>query len=340
MNNSINLTPEQEKFISYMREATSTSEKLKSRYAICYEQTFRSNDDNNPKEFDIESFRRKHNPKATAEFLSLFGVPNGLKFLTHDFDPDSDENIDNVIKQADKHLLSDKFSYKLPTSLKQLFSGFLRGPYWLDSHGDRHILHLRSKELKTWTIRYPKFHPITSNEFGSEIQAFRDTVRVSKPKLPQILAEVISKIPNVKALRLEEEDLHKADFYTNVYILSRILHTVLFDMVQRNPRLPVKIIYERDAWNEYRLHQIKIIHFKSEANPFNDVRKKIIAQGGALFKLLKFCQGYCDWTVEANFEGETKRWRILDSRNLTEIEDMKAEETEGFTHIFTFFKYR
>jgi len=339
MSKTYNLTEKQLNFLADMKERTSSAASLRRRYAACVKKMYADTRGVKAQEYNIDTIRLKHNPALTAEFLSLFGSPDGLKFLTHDFDPGADVTMEEVRKRAEKILLSDKFSYQLPKSLIQLFKGFLNGPSWLDSHGDRHNLHLDSEEFRAWASNNSGFHPITSSEFGSEIQTFRDTVRVSKPKLPLILADVVSKVANAKKMRIKEVKLDKADFYTNVFILSRILYAVLFDMAQRNISLPVNVVYERDEWDEYRLHQIKITHVESEANPFEDVRKKLTAQGGALYKLLRLCQSYCDWTVEANFEGECKRWRILDSRGLPETECLKTEEVEGFTHIFTFFKY-
>lgn len=290
---------------------------------------------------DIERIRLKHHPDITAEFLSLFGSPDGLKFLTHDFDPDSGMTMENVIKQVENILGSEKYKYQLPKSLFGLINGFINGSKWIDYDGAEHFTYLKSDEMRLWMNKYRTLHPISSNEFGFEIQKFRNTIRLSKPRLPQIVSDLISRKSSLRNLNLIPNNLDKADFYTNVYILkSRIFESVLSDMSQRNCTLPVRIKYTRSAWNEYRLHEIRFTHIGSEANPFDEVKAKFMTQGGALFALLKICLGYCDWTIEANFEGEYKRWRILNCRNLPEVEDIEAGETDGFSHIFTFFKYR
>ncbi len=194
--------------------------------------------------------------------------------------------------------------------------------------------------MKIWIDSNPTFHPISSPQYGNEIQDFRKTVRIFKPILPDLISSFISKTTGLQNLHVKTEKLDKADFYTNVNrLINFIIGKVLKDIAQRDPTAEVVISYHRSSWNEYRLCKIIITHVNSEANPFDDMQKKIFSGGGALYELAKNCQGYCDWTVEANFEGEYKRWRILSAQNLPEIETIGQNEIKGFTHIFTFYKY-
>ena len=289
----------------------------------------------------LSDLRLKHHPTITAEFLSSFGDPNGLKFLTHDFDPDSSMTMATVVKQVSSIIDSKKYIYKLPGSLYALFINFLRGERkWYDYNNASHHTNLNTGGLKNWIDSNPTLHPISSNQYGNEIQDFRKTVRISKPVLPELISSFIRKKTGLQNLQIKMEKLDKADFYTNVNcLINCILGKVLEDIAQRDPPAEVMLSYDRSTWNEYRLCKIIITHIGSEANPFGDVQKKIFSGGGALYELAKYCQGYCDWTVEANFEGEYKRWRILSAQNLPEIETMAKNEIKGFTHIFTFYKY-
>lgn len=332
------LTQEQVDFVAFMKAKTATSVSMRKRFDACMAKMNGNDWSKQDSKSDLMSIRKKHNPALTADFLSLFEAPDGLKFLTHDFDPNSDMDMETVVGQVEGLMSLPKFRANLPGSLWGLFNGFINGPHWLDADGEKHKTYLKSELVKRWLTQNAPFHPLTSNEYGEEIQKFRNTVRLSKPNLPKIINSLIAKKPSLKSLTINQSKLDKADFYTNVLFLTKILQTVLNDLAQRDNGKPVSISYERSSNGEYRLHSIRVSHINSEANTFDEVRKKLTSGGGALYKLAEYCCGYCDWTVEANFEGEYKRWRILDFRKLAETESIDANDVEGFTHIFTFYK--
>lgn len=289
----------------------------------------------------LSDLRLKHHPTITAEFLSLFGAPDGLKFLTHEFDPESGLNIATIREQALAWLSSIKYCGKLPKSLYALINGFINGEKWIDYEGANHQVYLNSSLMKEWCNLNPNLHPITSSEFGQEVQSFRNTVRLNKPDFPKRLSRIIEKNKMLQGLEIQSVGLDKVDFYTNVFILfQQILRRTLFDIQKRDSNAKVIISYDRSSWNEYRLHQLRIIHKGSEANLIDDVQNKLRSGGGDLFEIAQECVGYCDWTVEANFEGSVRRWRVLDSRNLPEVEELNKYDVEGFTHIFSFYKYK
>lgn len=341
--NDISLTKDQLDFIRFISAKVEKSPELGRRMDKCMKSiVFSETNSNALKDTPtLVDLRGKHNPKITAEFLSLFGVPKGLKFLTHDFDPDSHITMAIVIKQALSIISSQKYNFKLPISLYALMINFLsEGRKWYDYNNSAHEINLSSGGLKSWIDSNSTLHPISSPQYGNEIQDFRKTVRIFKPVLPDLISSFINKTTSLQNLQIKTEKLDKADFYTNVNrLINFIIGKVLKDIAQRNPAAEVEISYHRSSWNEYRLCEIRVTHIDSEANPFNDVQKKLLSGGGALYELAKNCQGYCDWTVEANFEGEYKRWRILSAQNLPEIETIDKDEIKGFTHIFTFYKY-
>lgn len=334
------LTKDQLNFIRFISSRVAGSSDLSKKLDKCIETIGSSTITRNSSKKSLDDIRKKHNPGITAEFLSLFGSPNGLKFLTHDFDPDSDMSMTIVVNQAHAIISSPKYNYKLPKSLYALIINFLSGEKpWYDHNNTPHTVNLESGKLKIWIDSNPTLHPITSPQYGQDIQDFRNTVRISKPNLTSLIKSFIRKTTSLQNLQIKTEKLDTADFYTNVNrLINFIIGKVLLDIAQRNPNADVLISYDRSSWNEYRLCKIIITHVGSEANPFDDVRNKCMTGGGALFELAQICQGYCDWTIEANFEGDCKKWRILSAQNFPEIETIGSDKVNGFTHIFTFYK--
>lgn len=331
-------------FIAVMSKYLS-SDKYKRRIGLCLsnlnveENKTAKKALRNSKSGSFEENRRIHRPDITADLLALFGSPSGLKFLTHDFDPNSNVSMSDIIEQSLEIINSNDYRFKIPGSLYSLLNGFINGPKWTDCRGEEHTFFLLSNKATNWIKHTPSLHLLSSDELGTEINSFRNTVRVSKPNLASIFSMLISKDTRLNSLSVHTDKLDKADFYTNVFwVTFLIFNKVLKDIAQRERNANVKIKYERSSWQEYRLYSIKITHVGSEANQFDEVKNKLMASGGALYNLMSSCVGYCDWSVEANFEGVFKRWRILDFRNLPETEDLNASDVEGFTHIFTFYK--
>jgi hypothetical protein len=224
-------------------------------------------------------------------------------------------------------------------------SNFLYGPEWIDYNGNKHTIYLTSPQIQSWCHQNIGTHPISSNEYGAEIQAFRNTVRLSKPRLTELVSSIVSTSNDLGALSIHASGLDKADFYTNVYRLRQIIHCVLKDIAQRESQAKVNLTYERASLHQYRLCRIRITHEDSEANEFNEVQSKLEIAGGAMSNLLSYCKGYCDWAIEAKFEDGCKRWSILDSVR-SQLDSVQSQDVEilaeaqvhGFSHIFTFFK--
>ena len=140
----------------------------------------------------------------------------------------------DVIATAQNILDSPEYVY-IHNTLRKLINGFVNGPEWVDYLNIAHTSNLGSEEMKVWLDRFPKIHPISSNEYGPEIQMFRNTVRVSKPELPKIISSIIDKDNSLKSLSIETSQLDKADFYTNVLVLAQwIIRPILRDIAQRD----------------------------------------------------------------------------------------------------------
>lgn len=292
-----------------------------------------SNDMGNLQEFESE--RTKFNPLITADFLSLFGAPSGFKFLTHDFDPNSDMSMPRLLKQVNN--IIKEWKDKIPESLHVLMTSFVQKGGWIDFKGDKHKLFLEGDNVKKWCSENPKLNPIISNEFGAEIQDFRNTVRLSQPELEGRLNDVIKSNDLLAELNIKTEKLNRADFYTNVLVLKKILRAILRDIAQRNQQANIKIELVREIYNNsYRTYIIRIKHIDSRANDFEEVKKKLYSKGGALYNIFESCIGYCDWSIEATFEDCPKRWNIINHTQHDEFQDI--DTPDGFTHILTFFK--
>ena len=334
MDKRISLTQDQLDFVAFMTSKLSNTKDQK-RLTKCVHEINKAPKTGNRKD-DFSSIRKRHNPIVTAEFLSLFNNPSGLKFLTHDFDPDSGITMADVVDNSKKIL--NEYNHRIPGSLYNLLNGFISGNEWISFVGKKYSIFLESDEMQSWIIRNPGLHPIISNEFGEVVQAFRNTVRLPKPRLSKIIY-YLSLNKSIASLEICNSNLDRADFYTNVWILmNHIIRPILADIAQRDKNAKVNISYDRSTMADFRLCTIRIEHSGSEANSFEDVRSKLTHGGGALYRLFKSCCGYCDWSIEANFEGETKRWRILDSLGLPEIENLAPEEVNGFTHVLTFYR--
>lgn len=286
----------------------------------------------NSQEFENE--RTKFSPLTTADFLSLFGSPSGLKFLTHDFDPNSNMSIPKLLEQVNN--ITTEWKDKIPDSLCSLMTSFIQIGNWIDYNGGKQKLFLEGEDILKWCSENPHSHPITS-KYETVIQTFRQTVRISKPKLEDRISEIIAN-PKFENLKISHCDLDKADFYTNVYILRCIIIAILEDIHQRESDAEISIAYEREIFESYRKCSIKITHHNSEANSFEEVQNKLITKGGALYKIFQLCLGYCDWSIEANFEGKLKRWRIINNSKQKDIEILTNTNNSDFTHTITFYK--
>lgn len=284
---------------------------------------------------EFVSIRTKFNPLSTADFLSLFGAPSGLKFLTHDFDPNSDMSMHRLLKQVNN--IIKEWKDKIPESLHKLMTSFVQKGGWIDFKGDKHMLFLEGDNVKKWCSENPKLNPIISNEFGTQIQDFRNTVRLSQPKLECLLKEVIESNDYLANLNIKTKNLNRADFYTNVLVLRKILRAILRDIAQRNLHADVNIEFVRGIYNNsYRTCIISIKHIDSIAGDFEEVKNKLYSKGGALYSVFESCIGYCDWSIEATFENNPKRWNIINHTQQEEFQDI--DTPNGFTHILTLFK--
>lgn len=283
-----------------------------------------------------------HAPKDTASFLSLFNDPNGFKFLTHDFDPDSDMNYDKLMTQVRVQFKEASAKYRIPTSLWSLMNAFITGKdksgkdtTWKDCDGNIHKNNYTSQKWVEWSSSNPNTHLLSNEEIGKEILKFRSTIRLIKPVLCDIIKRQEAKHSN---LIVQTDGLEKADFYTYVWFLESGIKRILDDMSRYAEKTPnIKITFERSFGDDYSKRIIKITQIGSISSSIDDVLKKYKTGGGAFNEIKKVFFGYCNWSVESLWDGKAKRWNILNDTDVDEIEDMEDSNVPGFTHILTYF---
>lgn len=284
-----------------------------------------------------------HAPKDTASFLSLFNDPNGFKFLTHDFDPDSDMNYDKLMKQVREVFKKESSLFKIPPTLWAQMNAFINGGKgkdgkeraWRDCDGFFHTSSYSSKECKNWAASNPNAHLLSNEVYSKEILKFRSSIRLVKPVLCDIIKRQETKHSN---LIFQTESLEKADFYTYVWALENGIKRILDDMARYADKTPnVKISFGRSFGDEYSQRIIKITQLGSISSSIDDVLKKFKNGGGAFYEIKKVFLGYCNWSVESLWDGKAKRWNILSDIDVDEIEDMEDTNVPGFTHILTYF---
>lgn len=293
--------------------------------------------DSDMEEKSEENQKDQHAPKNTAAFLALFNSPKGFKYLTHDFDPDSTMDFDKYLQQTQK-VFQDKIKeyYPIPQSLYALMSTMLdKGKDWTDYNGKKHNSTYNSLDWEKWTKKNKGMHPLHNQSFACEIQAFRKTIRLVKPCLYDMVKGFESEF---KSLHIETENLEKADFYTYVWRLKEGLRRILSDMSQYSTHRKVKISFERFFGDEYNLRIVKITQIGSHSSSFEDVLQKFKNGGGAFNGIKKCFIGYCNWSVEALWDNEPKRWNILDDSGKDEVQNIEIDaKIDGFTHILTFY---
>ena len=289
-----------------------------------------------------------HAPKDTASFLSLFNDPHGFKFLTHDYDPDSNMSYDKLMMQVKEQFKEASAKYKIPTKLWALMKAFITGKdkngkytTWLDCDKNTHAGNYSSHDWAEWAEKN-NLHPLSNEAFCKDILKFRSSIRIVKPKLNDIVSEIVADIekrhPN---LVIQTLGLEKADFYTHVWYLKDGIRRILEDMSRYAEKTPkVNISFERKFSDDFSLRIIKITQLESVSYSLDDVVNKFYDEkkkGGAFNEIKKDFYGYCNWSVESLWDGKAKRWNILKDSDVDEIEEMEDTNIPGFTHILTYF---
>jgi len=283
-----------------------------------------------------------HVPKDTAAFLSLFNNPNGFKFLTHDFDPESNMDYAALMELVRRVFKDECKRYEIPKNLYALMETFINGgrnkdggkKQWRDYLGNWHEDNYACEQWREWAINNPGHHLLSNEEFSKTIMLFRSSIRLVKPALVDIINRQKEKHGN---LMIETNGLNKADFYTYVWALENGIQRILDDFTKYSAFPEVSISYERNFSDEYTSRIIRITQKGSFSSTIDDVIKKFKAGGGAFNEIKDVLLGYCNWSVETIWDGQAKRWNILNDSNKAEVEEINGGDVPGFTHVLTFF---
>lgn len=280
---------------------------------------------------------REHNPKFTAEFLSLFNRRDGFKYLTHNYD-NSGLTLKDMLSQVRKIFENYSYEKRLPGSLRYLMNRFINGGEWTDFEGKKHTEGYSSESWVKWSEMNDNMHPIMDIDgIEKNIQRFRHTIRVVAPDLLNIIESIIQKFPTFN-FDLDGQSLGKADFYTNVFILRLGLFGLIKDMTDHKDHKNIKIKCKLEFDGDYFIRQIIITQIGSfSQKTINDVVEKFKSEGGFFSENAEKLAGYCNWSVESLWDGDPYRWNILKDENTQELESIGKDKVVGFSHVLTFY---
>lgn len=280
---------------------------------------------------------KKHTPKFTADFLSLFNRREGFKYLTHNYD-NSGMTLKELLSQAKSVFKTYENSENLPVSLRALMYRFINGGEWTDFEEKKCSEGYSSDNWIKWSEQNDNMHPIMDIG-GIEliIQRFRHTIRIVAPDLLDVIEIITQKFPAFE-FDYNAQNLGKADFYTNAFILRRALFGMIKDMVDHKDHKNIKIEYRPGFDGDYFIRQIVITQIDSfSQKSIDDVIEKFKSEGGFFAENANKLIGYCNWAVESLWDGKPLRWNILKEENVEELEQIEKDRIKGFSHILTFY---
>lgn len=291
------------------------------------------------------NMKQPHAPKDTAAFLSLFNHEDGFKFLTHDFDPDSEMEYSQLLKMARDTFMSAKDKYTIPKSLFALMFTMLYGgkdKTWMDSNGKRQTENFACNKWFQWAKDNAKIHVLSNESIKKVLMAFRSTIRIvqSSSESDSRLETIVKRQAKKHAdLTIISDNLEDADFYTYVRFLEKGITLILNDMSKYSKESPkVKISFDSSRNDDYKSCVIKITQYGSfSSKSLEDVQNKFNGGGGDFYSIKNTLCGYCNWSVETKWGDEVKRWNILDDSGKEQEDDLFSSDVPGFTHILTYY---
>lgn len=279
-------------------------------------------------------------PLSTAQFLSKFNDPMGLKYLTHDFDADDGARPYTMpaFLQQLKNVMDGNTS-TLPKSLWTLLKKFIKDGGWIDTYGNPHKSFFSDNAWVSWS-EANRMHPINNPDFRDEVMTFRSTIRV----VPPLLQEIVDKVKGEPALNLNiqtDGKLRKADFYTNTYFLYLAISRIINMMNARAADYPdVLVAFKRQTDKEGRMQRKIVITQKGSFSykSLDDVRDRLARNpdAGDIGSIRNWLNGYCFWSVSSIWDGVPSKWNVLRQGEDEEVEALTGD-VAGFTHELTFY---
>ncbi|MDN3607264.1 hypothetical protein [Kaistella yonginensis] len=313
------------------------------------ENDFTEMKNKNFKTDSASSNSEKANPKDVADFMSLFNQRDGLKYLTHDFDENSEFDIDKFLISAN-NVFNQKTNNDLniPQSLWSIVKQFAfnsKQTEWTSiSENYKKDMPIAigwaSKELRTWS-KDNHLHPIRNEKYEKIVNDFKRITRVEAPNLEKIINVSLENIFEDKLAnyKIERIDLKKADFYSHVRFLIDAFKIIFEEIKKRSDTIDknkITIKYGRSTSAEYFLRRIYITHHNSFPIQELNLLIKEWQEKGNMGKIKEKLNGYCDWSIETKIENIPMRINILKEKH-TQISENINFEPDGFTHILTFY---
>lgn len=301
-----------------------------------------------------------HKPQELVEYLKKFAL-NGtaLKYATHSWDGGKDEE---VFKDFEDFLFKIKNEFKSINKLnklnKQLWAkmlSFLLNKHVSDEGWGIHRVKFgwSSPELLKAMIDDPtqkpenfiiptnaQFHLKTHSglqliqKFQQVIDIFKNEIEIrdENSALVELLLECHDKYLsdfNIKSI----SNLENKNFYTDIDYFRKALYLVFDNIKKRSKYKDVSYILKEDS-NKFIL---EIIHHDSFVKGRSISDRKLSLKSGDMGTISAWLLNLCDWSIESEFmEGP---YRINYLVSVDGIQPyIKVDQTEGFKHIFTFYK--
>ena len=292
--------------------------------------------------------RKIPNPKHVAEFMSLFNKRDGLKYLTHDFDENTDFNIDEFLRSAFQVFSDHTRELDIPPSLWRIVKEFAfdsKQASWT-SISDDYTKDINintgwaSEELRHWS-KQNSLHPIRNEKYEGIINDFKRITRIKDPNLEKLIDATLVKVleKDITSYEIKKCDLDKADFYTHVKFLKIALETIFKEIKDRSSsddRKKITISYEFGIQDEFFIRKLYITHHNSYPKKELQVILREWKEKGSIGKISANLEGYCYWSVETIIEDKPSRVNILRDNDTPAVETIDSN-VEGFTHILTFY---
>lgn len=292
----------------------------------------------------------KPNPKHVADFMSLFNKRDGLKYLTHDYDENSDFDIDKFLISANNVFKEKTKKLNIPQSLWRIVKEYAfdsKQTEWTSISEDyKKPIQLKigwaTKKLRDWS-KQNNLHPIHNEEYKKIINDFKRITRIESPNLEKIINTTLDSVFKLEkdSFKIEKIALSKADFYSHVEFLKTAFKTIFEEIKIRSDspdKKKISIKYERSASEDgYYLRKILITHHQSFP-PAKELKLILDEwqEKGNMGKIKEKLTGYCHWSVETIIEDDPIRVNILREKEISEYEQIEYNP-EGFTHILTFY---
>ena len=278
-----------------------------------------------------------------VDFLGLFSDVKGLKFLTHGFEPDYDDDYFEYVTRCRSELARVK--NKIPSSLYDLVFGFVSGPSWTDCDGKVHYEHCACDKWFDWCEDNPGGHPY--NAFTDEFEAFKHSIRVYNGTLDEYFEDLKESGRFRNILLQVHPDLELFDSYMDVRRFRTIVTTFLDDIdrypdVNEHPNVTVeqrRVENDGRLWRDplpdgVKVDEIAICQEGSyPSREISQAMEHFRIGGGTLSKLRSLASGHFVLFLETKWAGKPLRWNLCEDSYMEAIESNFPNKVLGYTLI-------